>query len=277
MTRFWLGLLALLLTCAPAKAASCIPGTPPANSPSLVALPDSYWRALPAWADMPAGDRDLLTRVSIVQRNNRALNSRLTFSNEVPRNVVPLATSPGESFITGGAAKLDAMVIAARAYLRTLDTNSAFYVSDGFRSYAVQLETWPRNLRKYLGRIQGQLHPDPNGHYSDDDVCTLRAYAGGHYAFPGYSHHQSGRAADFHARLGNTPELNSDSGGGGGGPSNIQRWCKSEIYAWLHKNARTYGFIQAKIDEPWHWVYDPDAAKTGEADRVATSCQGVVK
>jgi hypothetical protein len=171
-----------------------------------------------------------------------------------------------------GAVKLDAMALAARAYLRSLDANSAFYISDGFRSYAVQLETWPRNLRKYLGRIRDQLHPDPDGHYGDDDVCTLRAYAGSHYAFPGYSHHQSGRAADIHARLGDTPELNSDSGG-----DNIRRWCKSEIFAWLHKNARTYGFVQAKIDEPWHWVYDPDAAKTSQADRVATSCQGAVK
>jgi len=273
MARLGLGILAaLLLACAPALAASCIPGTPSARSPSLVALPDSYWRALPAWSDMSEGDRDLLARVSIVQRNTRALNSRLTFSNEVPRNVVPLATAPGESFMADGAVKLDAMALAARAYLRSLDANSAFYISDGFRSYAVQLETWPRNLRKYLGRIRDQLHPDPDGHYGDDDVCTLRAYAGSHYAFPGYSHHQSGRAADIHARLGDTPELNSDSGG-----DNIRRWCKSEIFAWLHKNARTYGFVQAKIDEPWHWVYDPDAAKTSQADRVATSCQGAVK
>lgn len=267
----WAIVIACVLA-SPACAASCIPGTPPANSPSLVALPDSYWRTLPAWSDLPDGDRDLLARVSIVQRNTRALNSRLIFSNEVPHNVVPLATSPGESFITDGAAKLDALVTAGRAYLRTLDPNSAFYVSDGFRSYAVQLETWPRNLRKYLGRLRAQLHPDANGHYADDDVCTLRAYAGSHYAFPGYSHHQSGRAADFHARLGDTPELDSDSGG-----DNIPRWCRSEIFAWLHTNARSYGFIQAKIDEPWHWVYDPAAARTNEADRVATSCQGVVK
>jgi hypothetical protein len=260
-------LLASLAT--PACAASCIPGTPPASSPSVAALPDSYWRGLAAWADMPEGERDLLARVSIVQRNTRALNSRLTFSNEVPRNVVPLATAPGESFVSDGAAKLDALVTAARTYLRTLDANSTIYVSDGFRSYAVQLETWPRNLRKYLGRIRSDLHPDVGGHYSDEDVCTLRAYAGSHYAFPGYSHHQSGRAADFHARLGDTPELNSDSGG-----DNIGRWCKSEIFAWLHQNARTYGFVQAKIDEPWHWVYDPAAAKTSEADRVATSCRG---
>ena len=31
--------------------------------------------------------------------------------------------------------------------------------------------------------------------------------------------------------------------------------------------------VQAKIDEPWHWVFDPAAAKTSEADRVAISCQ----
>jgi hypothetical protein len=270
-------LLPLICT-TPAAAASCIPGTPPASSPSLVALPDSYWRALPAWSDMPANDRDLLARVSIVQRNIRALNAHLTFSNEVPRNVSPLATSPGESFVSDGAAKLDALVLAGRAYLRAFNAGSTFYVSDGFRSYAVQLETWPRNLRKYLERIRDQLHPGSNGHYSDDDVCTLRAYAGTHYAFPGYSHHQSGRAADFHARIGDAPELNSDSGSAAEGPSNIQRWCRSEIFAWLHKNARVYGFVQAKIDEPWHWVYDPDAAKRpADADYVATSCQGVVK
>jgi hypothetical protein len=276
MTRLIAGVFGLMLALLPAvaAAASCVPdGAPRADHPSLLALPDSYWRALPAWADLPAGERDLLARVSIVQRNIRAANARLTFSNEVPRDVVALATAPDERFVADGAPKLDALVTAARAYLRTLDANSAFYVSDGFRSYAVQLETWPRNLRKYLGRIRDQLHPDPGGHYSDDDVCALRAYAGSHYAFPGYSHHQSGRAADFHARLGDTPELNSDSGGGAGGLSNIQRWCKNEIFAWLHVHARAYGFVQAKIDEPWHWVFDPAAAKTSEADRVATSCQ----
>jgi hypothetical protein len=261
-------LVLAMFVAAPAQAASCRPGPPPAGHPSLAALPDSYWRTLSAWSDLPAGDRDLLARVSIVQRDIRAGNRALEFSNAVPRNVVPLATAPDRSFVADGAPKLDALVVAARAYLKTRNADSSFIVSDGFRSYAIQLATWPRNLRKYLERLRPQLHPDPNSRYSDDDVCALRAYAGAHYAFPGYSHHQSGRAADFHARIGDAPELNSDSGGG-----NIPRWCASDIFAWLHANARRYGFVQAKIDEPWHWVYDPAAAQTADADYVATSCR----
>ncbi|MBL6852217.1 MAG: D-alanyl-D-alanine carboxypeptidase family protein [Alphaproteobacteria bacterium] len=264
--------LFLILGClvtTPAIGASCIPSErPPANHPSLAALPDSYWTGLQAWSDLPPGDRALLARVSIVQRDVRALNPHLTFSDEVPRNVVPLRTAPDQEFVADGAASLDALVLAARLYLRD---RGSFYVSNGFRSYAVQLETWPRNLEKYLARIRADLPPANAKGYSDDAVCALRAYAGSHYAFPGYSNHQSGRAADFHFRAGDAPELNSDSGG-----DNIARWCKSDIYGWLHRNARSYGFIQAKIDEPWHWVYDPGAAKTSEADRVATSCQGKI-
>jgi hypothetical protein len=257
------------LAAGPAPAASCIPSPPPANHASLIALPDSYWRALPAWSELSANDRDLLARVSIVQRDIRAGNRVLTFSNDVPNNIVPLATAPDQSFLRDGAPKLDALVLAARAYMATRNPNGTFYVSDGFRSYAVQLATWPRNLAKYLERVRAQLHPDTSGHYSDGDVCILRAYAGAHYAFPGYSHHQSGRAADFHARIGDAPELNSDSGG-----ENISHWCKSDIFAWLHVHARRYGFVQAKIDEPWHWVYDPAAAgRAPDADYVATSCQ----
>ena len=268
MRYLWLVLLGLL-GATPALGASCIPAQHPAAShPSLAALPDAYWTGLSTWSSLPPVDRDLLARVSMVQRDIRALNPNLSFSSEVPRNIVALTTAPDERFIADGAPKLDALVLAARAYLRGLDPNSAFYVSDGFRSYAVQLNTWPRNLEKYLMRIRADLPPANGKGYSDDAVCALRAYAGSHYAFPGYSHHQSGRAADFHARLGDTPELNSDSGG-----DNIARWCRSDIFAWLHQNARTYGFIQAKIDEPWHWVYDPAAAKTAEADRVAISCQ----
>src|SRR5579862_9282904 len=119
--RFALLVVLLGLFATPVVAAPCIPGTPPANSPSLIALPDSYWRRLPVWSDVAPNDRDLLARVSIVQRNIRALNSHLTFSNEVPHNVTPLATSPGESFLTDGAAKLDALVIAGRAYLHSVN------------------------------------------------------------------------------------------------------------------------------------------------------------
>ncbi len=265
-------LVAGLLASAPALAASCIPDKPPADSPVVIALPDAYWRDLPAWSDMPAADRDLLARVSIVQRNIRALKSGAVFSSAVPQDVVPLATAPKESFIATGAPSLDALATAGRDHLRMLDPDSDFYVSDGFRSYAIQLEVWPRNLRKYFERIRDQLHP-VGGRYSDEDVCTLRAYAGSRYAFPGFSHHQSGRAADFHARIGAEPELDSDSG-----DDAIARWCKSEIFAWLHHHARSYGFVQEKIDEPWHWVYDPAAAARHEdADYVAKSCQGVVR
>ena len=264
--------LLLCLLAAPAWAQSCIPAErPPASHPSLAALPDSYWTGLQAWSDLPASDRNLLARVSIVQRDVRALNPRLTFSNDVPHDVVPLITAPEQRFVADGAPHLDALVLAARLYLHERDPNSTFYVSNGFRSYAVQLETWPRNLEKYLVRIRSGLPAAGGKGYSDDAVCALRAYAGSHYAFPGYSNHQSGRAADFHSSIGGAPELNSDSGG-----DNIARWCRSDIFAWLHRNARSYGFVQAKIDEPWHWVYDPGAARTAEADRVATSCEGKV-
>ncbi|MBV9420885.1 MAG: D-alanyl-D-alanine carboxypeptidase family protein, partial [Alphaproteobacteria bacterium] len=146
-------------------------------------------------------------------------------------------------------------------------------------SYETQRATWPVNLKKYLLRLEPELaqYRASDGRYSDEAVCVLRQYASQHYAFPGYSHHQSGRAADFHARLGDGPELDSNSGSGsvgGTGKSNIALWCESPVFAWLHVHAREYGFVQAKIDEPWHWVYDPDAAKRkADADYVATSCQ----
>ncbi|MBV9419642.1 MAG: hypothetical protein JO348_07705, partial [Alphaproteobacteria bacterium] len=128
-----------LATAEPAMAASCFPaGTPSPQHPSLVALPDAYWRSVPAWADLTAGERDLLARVSIVQRNIRALQRNLVFSDHVPAKVVSLQTAPGEQFVADGAPKLDALVTAARAFMRSRDLRSWFVVSDGFRSYETQ-------------------------------------------------------------------------------------------------------------------------------------------
>ncbi len=150
--------VAAFIAVSPAFAAPCLPAAhPPANHPSLQALPDSYWRALPDWADMAAGDRDLLARVSIVQRDIRAADRKLHFSAEVPSNVMALKTAPDQQFVADGAARLDALVLAARAYLSRGVAGTSIYVSNGFRSYAVQRATWPRNLRKYLDRMEADL------------------------------------------------------------------------------------------------------------------------
>lgn len=57
-----------------------------------------------------------------------------------------------------------------------------------------------------------------------------RAGEGNLAAKPGYSNHQSGRALDL---------MVDDE----------------QVYNWLVKNARRYGFMRTVKGEPWHWEY----------------------
>lgn len=65
-------------------------------------------------------------------------------------------------------------------------------------------------------------------------------------AVPGTSNHGNGIALDLNTncgrQYGDTP------------PSEC---LSNSVYAWLRRNAKSYGFIRAVYSEPWHWEYRP--------------------
>lgn len=282
MIRPAAGLAFAILAASPALAAECVAeAVPKPGHPSLAALPDSHFRAMPDWADLPPEERDLLARVSIVQRNLRTQSGRAVFSAEVPKDLVAIKGAPGETFVAKGAPQLEAMLAAARAALAVADPAGEVKISDSFRSYAVQRDTWPVNLRMYFERNRTSLAAYlVEGRYTDDAVCKLRAYISARYAFPGYSRHQSGKAVDFHTRIGATGlwlrTSTARDPADASGKSAIELWCDSPFFRWMRVHARDYGFVQAPIDEPWHWEWDPAAASNpAKANVIAKTCQAM--
>ena len=62
-----------------------------------------------------------------------------------------------------------------------------------------------------------------------------RAGLGSKAARPGHSNHQLGRAADI--------------------------YLTEDVYAWLTRNARRFGFRRTVPSEPWHWEAKPNRVK----------------
>jgi len=62
-----------------------------------------------------------------------------------------------------------------------------------------------------------------------------RAGFGAKAARPGHSNHQLGRAADI--------------------------YLTEDVYAWLTRNARRFGFRRTVASEPWHWEAKPTRVK----------------
>ncbi len=279
MPRLHAALIALAVAYVPsAQAADCIVA-PAAGHASLKALPDGFWRTHDAWADLDAPDRDLLIRTAIAQRNLRSKGDNGTFNAVVPKKLAAVPGFPDKLFVAKGAPQLGKMIEDLRAYLKVAAPESTVEVGDTFRSYEIQLANWPVNLKAYFKQYRGSLKPEPEtGRYTDDDVCNFRKFAANRFAFPGYSRHQSGNAIDFKTRAGaDGPDLTASTSPakiGKTGKSNTRLWCTAPAYVWLSANARRYGFVQARIDEPWHWEYDPQAsADPDRANYVAPTCR----
>lgn len=279
--RLHAALVAFMVALAPsAKAADCIVA-PAAGHASLTALPDTFWRSHAAWADMEAADRDLLVRTAIAQRNLRSQGDHGTFNAVVPKKLAAVPGFEDKLFVPKGAPQLAKMVEDLRIELKLIDPDGMVDMGDTFRSYEIQLANWPVNLKNYFRQYRPQLKPEPvTGRFTDDDVCNFRKFAANRFAFPGYSRHQSGNAVDFRTRVGKDgPALTASTSPakiGKTGKSNIKLWCTSPAYRWLTANARRYGFVQARIDEPWHWEYDPKAAaEPDRANYLAPSCRTV--
>ncbi|MCC6918641.1 MAG: D-alanyl-D-alanine carboxypeptidase family protein [Alphaproteobacteria bacterium] len=279
MLRLYAAVTAAVLSlCAPAQAADCIVAPAPGHA-SLTALPDSYWQNVGAWSDMAAAERDLLVRVAIAQRNLRSKGEQGPFHSFVPKKLATVPGFKGKSFVPKGAPQLARMVEELRGYLKVADPDGMVDLGDTFRSYEVQLANWPANLKGYFRQYRGQLKPEAaTGRYTDNDVCNFRKFAANRFAFPGYSRHQAGNAVDLRTRVGKGgPELAASTSPaklGKTGKSNTRLWCVSPAYVWLTANARRYGFVQAPIDEPWHWEYDPAAVTDPRrANFIAPSCR----
>lgn len=253
-----------------AKAPLCV-GEPAAGHASVTALPDAYWRAVPVWADLTVQERDLLARVSIAQRNRRSNQNRAIFRSETPKDIVDVPGHPGTQFAAEGVAPLLKMVEDARAHLAKVDPKGEIALGSGYRAYEEQLKQWPLKLKIYFLRHKQALAAHfKNGSYTDDAVCALRETASPLYAFPGYSNHQSGRAIDFRTRVGaKGPLLVANT------KEDAKRaWCQTPLYLWLIVHAREYGFVQDDIDEPWHWEFDPAAARDPKRTGfIAPSCR----
>lgn len=265
------GFGAALLVASPAFA--CAPPPPAADNPLVQRLPDSYWANNAAWIDLPFAERDLLARVSIVQRDRRAWAAGMRFSSAIPAGVVALSTDPTLRFVSRGAGGLDALVLDARRAMATIDPRIEFGPASALRRFDQQLTGWVVNLVRYMNEKRAELEPrrDATGRYTDEAVCMLRAHAGARYGFPGFSNHQAGNAVDFYHRTADGTMLLTHTD-----RQTISRWCTSPAFAWLRANAARYGFVQTGIDEPWHWVYDPIAARDPMRDsRIAPSCRGV--
>jgi len=118
------------------------------------------------------------------------------------------------------------------------DIGKRLYVESGYRSSAYQLYLFVYFLK--------------NHDYSIRETVKF-------VALPGYSEHGSPKyqAIDF---------INAD---GINGDPNVKEFEALEENVWLHKHARKYGFVlsypkdagKGITYEPWHWRYDPKAAK----------------
>jgi hypothetical protein len=223
-----------------------------------LALPDARWRDVPEWRDLTQAEQDFLARVAIATRNRRAAQAGRVFQSVAPAGLAAVPGSPGAQFVTEGVDPLLRLLSALRAHLAAADPGGAVELGATYRSFDEQLQKWPGHMKRYFLRHRDELAAHlVDGAYSDAGVCAFRDLAGKLFGFPGYSNHQSGRAVDFRTRVGAKGPLlsaNTDAAG-------KAAWCATPFFAWMQAHARDFGFVQEDIDEPWHWVFDPVAAK----------------
>lgn len=280
-----LGCLSLWLSAvwlaAPVSAAMpCQSPQPAADHPALAALSRAHFEAVPQWQSLTAAQRDLLVRVSLLQRDRKASDPALEFRDGSPEDIAPVAGArPGARMRTEAAAALGRLLADGRIAGRAAGTAYYLDVGDTLRPYETQRQNWSVNLKRYLMESEPALRRYLllDGNYSDQAVCKLRDYASVRYAFPGFSNHQQGLAVDLHAREGDGPPLVATTAKtlvGTTGLTNIQLWCRSRTFAWLAQNARRYGFVQVTgIDEPWHWEWRPALANDARrAAYISESC-----
>jgi len=139
--------------------------------------------------------------------------------------LIPLGYEPTTKTVYGATLQTE----AADAYKQMIDAATAdgysIAATSSYRSYASQVSTY-RYWLNYSGREEAD------------------AYS----AYPGYSEHQTGLAADL-----GTPGCALGCFG------------RSAAYTWMNENAYKYGFIERYSDgeeavtgysyEPWHWRY----------------------
>lgn len=260
--------------------AACTSPLPPPNHPALSIFSEDYFRAVSLWAELPSNERELLARVSILQRNTKLADKKLNFQSLPPPGLAPVPSARAGARLQAEAANgLDKLLTAARAAdhggIRTYFLN----VGDTYRSFEEQKTNWNVNLKRYFSEQKTKLEAfkTADRRYSDDAVCAMRNYAAVRYAFPGFSNHQNGLAVDLHAKEDSAPRLVASTSKaliGDTGLTNIQLWCQSWTFRWLAENASTFGFVQAPIDEPWHWEYRPEMATDPvRASYTAPSCK----
>jgi hypothetical protein len=109
----------------------------------------------------------------------------------------------------------------------------------GYRSSAHQQRLWQRALARYHAPQEARKWVAP----------------------PGGSAHQSGRAIDLNLGARN------DS-------ANVAKLRQTPAYVWLVANARRFGFYPY-VREPWHWEYNPPAARPAPTDTPSSELEGV--
>jgi hypothetical protein len=233
-------------------------------------MPDTSWRNVSEWQDLTPAEQDFLARVAIATRNKRTSQLGRPFQSQAPEGLAAIPGTLNSQFVADGVPHLLRLLGDARAHLAVTDPGGAVELGAAYRSFDEQLQKWPGHVKRYFLRQREELTIHfREGAYADAAVCAFRDVAGKLYGFPGYSNHQSGRAIDFRTRVGAKGALmtaNTDSNA-------KAAWCATPLFQWMQANARNYGFVQEDIDEPWHWVFDPVAAKDPKrADLIAPSC-----
>jgi D-alanyl-D-alanine carboxypeptidase len=264
-------IVAILLAALSAAAAqaTCL-GTADLKHPATVAMPDSFWQTAPEWRDLTLAEQDFLARVAIATRNKRTAQPGRMFQLQAPDGLAGIPGTRNAQFVADGVPALLRMLDDARKHLANSDPGGAVELGTAYRSFDEQLHKWPGHVKRYFLRQRGELAAHlVDGVYGDAAVCAFRDLAGKLYGFPGYSNHQSGRAIDFRTQVGAKGPLmtaNTD-------PAAKAAWCATPFFKWMQTHAHTYGFVQEDIDEPWHWVFDPDAAKIpARAEFIPASC-----
>lgn len=143
---------------------------------------------------------------------------------------VPLATAPGQRLRADAAASWDRLARAVERRYGWLPR-----LTDSYRPYAVQerifLERYRRSYCEYKpGRVDRRVW---NG------VAYYRRPGTAAAAVPGTSNHGGGIAVDVTGL------------GGFGGERYAQLATLAPAYGWTNTEGR-------RVDEAWHWTYDPD-------------------
>jgi hypothetical protein len=229
-------------------------------------LPKEFFSGTPVWSSLTVDEGKLLVDVSLEQLKRNIILGREYFDTK-PKNIkeVKIGSRAVELTDEAGVA-LSKMFGDLKMASEAEKVEDPIVVSNGYRSFATQKEMWGPNLLKYFFEKKNDLAlmRNGNGGYSTAAICSLRQYAANRYALPGFSTHHSGQALDFNFGV-LTAKTDRQV---------VKAWCQSWLFQWLRRNAAAYGFRQnPQIDEPWHWVFDPQtSSKAPDQLRFAATC-----